>query len=46
MLDKRHIDIASQQRKFHRAQFIESPALSAATRSDRFVPHRRDLFAE
>src|SRR5439155_14487339 len=46
MLDERHLDVARQQRELDRAQFIESPALSAATRGDGFVPHRRYFLAQ
>ena len=46
MLDKRHVDITGQQREFHRAQLIESPALAAAARGDGFAPHGRDPFAQ
>src|SRR5436190_23430883 len=46
MLDKLHIDIASHQCELHRAQLIESPALSPATRTDRFVPHSGHLLAQ
>ena len=46
MLDKGHVDIASEQRELHRAQLIEGPALSAATRGDRFAPHRRYFLAQ
>ncbi len=46
MLDKRHVDIASEQRELHCAQLIESPPLSAAARGDRFTPHRCHLFAQ
>src|SRR5439155_6368108 len=34
MLNERHIDIARQQRKLHRAQLVESPALPAAARGN------------
>ena len=46
MLHKGHINVAGQQRELDRAQFVESPTLSAAACGDRFVPYRRDLFAQ
>ena len=46
MLDEGHIDIAGQQRELHRSQFIESPALSAASGGDRFVPNCRHFFPQ
>src|ERR1700751_2774696 len=44
MLDKRHIDMSSQQGELSPAQLIESPALPAATRNNGFVPHSGHLF--
>ncbi len=46
MLDERHVDLAGEQRELDRAQFGEGPALAAAAGGDRFVPHRRDFFAQ
>src|SRR6266508_7043306 len=34
MLDEGHVHVAGQQREFHRAKLVESPALSAAARGD------------
>ena len=46
MLDKSHIDIAGQQRELDRSQFVESPALAAASGGNRFVPNCSDFFAQ
>ena len=46
MLDKRHLDVARQQRELDRAQFVERPAFSAAAGRDCFVPDGRDFFAQ
>src|SRR5437773_9105575 len=46
MLDKRHVNVAGEERKFNCAQFVEAPALPAAARSDSLVPHRRHLLAQ
>jgi hypothetical protein len=46
VLDKSHVDVAGQQRKFDCAQLVESPALSAAARGDGFIPNRSYPFAQ
>src|SRR5437762_11774672 len=46
VFDKRHVDIASQQREFHRAQLIESPALTTASSGDGFAPDCCHFFAQ
>ena len=46
MFDKRHVDVARQQRELDRAQFVERPALAAAARGDRFTPDCCHFFAQ
>ena len=46
MLDEGHVNVAGQQCELRRAQFVERPTLSAATRGNRLAPNRRDLFAQ
>ena len=46
MLDKLHVDFAGEQRELNRAQFGNSPTFPAATRGDRFVPHRGHFFTQ
>src|SRR4029077_9559100 len=46
MLDERHVDVAGQQRKFNRPQFVQRPALPATAGRDRLIPNRSDFFPE
>jgi hypothetical protein len=46
MLDERHLDVAGQERKLDRAQFVEAPAFPAAAGRDGLVPHGRHLFTQ
>ena len=46
MLDEGHVDVAGQERELDGAQFVEGPALAAAARCDRFIPHGGHLFAQ
>ena len=46
MFDKLHVDVAGQERELDGTQFGEGPTFPAAAGGDRFVPHRRHLFAQ
>jgi hypothetical protein len=46
MLDKRHVDIAGQQRELYRTQFVKGPAFPSTAGGNCFVPYRRDPFPQ
>ncbi len=46
MLDESHVDLAGKQRELDLAQFVEGPALAAATRRDCLVPHCSHSFPQ
>ncbi len=46
MLDESHLNVAGEQRELDRSQFVEGPALAAASRGNGLAPDRSDFFAQ
>src|SRR6266567_2340244 len=46
MLDERHVNVPGEERKFNRAQFVESPALPPAAGRNSLVPYSCNFLAQ